>query len=125
MLPPHSQRGWMPECLRRLGSTVGSLLLGGAAVLGAMFAFRQGALPLIQSAFGLDADVVSAVRRVGLLATALLAYWAFVRLYERRVAEELSLRLLPIMLGAERRIVGCGSNRTAVRTWRLRAGGNA
>lgn len=99
VLPPHSPRGWMPECLRRLGMTVGSLLLGGVVVLGAMFAFRQGALPLIQSAFGLDADAVSAVRRVGLLATALLAYWAFVRLYERRVAAELSLRPLPIMFG--------------------------
>lgn len=97
--PPDSPRGWMLDCLHRLGTTVGSLLLGGAAVLGAMFAFRQGALPLIQSALGLDADAVSAVRRVGLLASALLAYWGFVRLYERCAAAELSPRLLPILLG--------------------------
>lgn len=97
--PPHSAGGWMLEGLRRLGRTAGSLLLGGVAVLGAMFAFRQGALPLIESALGLDADAVSAVRRVGLLCSALLAYWAFVRLYERRAAAELSPWPLPILLG--------------------------
>jgi membrane protease YdiL (CAAX protease family) len=97
--PPVSPGGWLREGLRRLGRTVGSLLLGGAAVLGAMFAFRQGALPLIESALGLDAAAVSAVRRVGLLCAALLAYWAFVRFYERRAAAELSPRPLPILLG--------------------------
>lgn len=97
--PPVSPRGWMLDCLRRLGTTVGSLLLGGACVLGAMFAFRQGALPMIQSVLGLDADAISAVRRVGLLASALLAYWGFVRLYERRAAAELRLRRLPILFG--------------------------
>ena len=41
--------------LRAVGRMLWALLLGGAAVLGAMFAFRQGLLPWIEAVFQPDA----------------------------------------------------------------------
>lgn len=87
------------ERLRIASRTLASLLLGGAAVLGAIFGFRQGLLPLIDAAFHPGPDVLSVVRRVGILLTATAGYWAFVHWHEKRDATELHLRPTPLMLG--------------------------
>jgi membrane protease YdiL (CAAX protease family) len=88
---------------RRMYATarmLGSLLLGGVAVLGSIFVFRQGLLPLIDMALHPRPEWLSAIRRAGILASALAGYWAFVHWHEKREATELRLRPVPLMLGA-------------------------
>ena len=85
--------------LRAFGRMLWALLLGGAAVLGAMFAFRQGLLPWIEAVFQPDAGALSGIRRAGIFLAAMLAYWAYVRGYEKRAATELRLRPVALLLG--------------------------
>jgi len=94
----HPGSGWRQR-LRAVARMLGSLLLGAIAVFGAMLAFRQGLLPLIDAAFHPTAQTLSAIRRVGIPLVALLAYWAYVRWHERREATELRLQPLPLVLG--------------------------
>jgi membrane protease YdiL (CAAX protease family) len=61
--------------------------------------FRQGLLPLIDAAFRPGDAWLSAIRRVGILLTAVTAYWLYVRWHETREATELRLRPLPLVLG--------------------------
>ncbi len=68
-------------------------------MLGAMELFRLLLLPELQSAFQLDADTTSALRRAGILLSVLLAYWAYVRLVERRRASELQFAPFGIVNG--------------------------
>lgn len=79
---------------------LGSLLLGAAAVLGAVLLFRQGLLPLIDAALQPGAERLSAIRRAGILLVAVAAYWTYVRWHERREATELRLQPLHLALGA-------------------------
>ena len=76
-----------------------SLLLGAAAILGAVLLFRQGLLPLIDAVFQPGAVWLSAYRRVGILLVAVAAYWAYVRWHEKREATELRLQPLRLALG--------------------------
>ena len=78
---------------------LGSLLLGGLAVLGSILVFRQGLLPLIDAAFQPGPELLSVLRRTGILLTAVAGYWAFVRWHEKREATELHLRPIPLLLG--------------------------
>jgi len=78
---------------------LGSLLLGGVAVLGSILIFRRGVLPLIEAAFNPGPELLSAFRRAGILLTAVTGYWAFVRWHEKREATELRLQPIPLMLG--------------------------
>jgi hypothetical protein len=68
-------------------------------VLGAVLIFRQGLLPLIDAGFRPGDAWLSAIRRVGILLTAVTAYWLYVRWHETREATELRLRPLPLVLG--------------------------
>jgi uncharacterized protein len=86
--------------VRVTGRMLGSLLLGGVAVLGSIIVFRQGMLPLIDSVFQLGPEWQSAIRRGGILLAAIAGYWAYVHWYEKREAIELQMRAVPIMLGA-------------------------
>ncbi len=86
--------------IRVAGRMLGSLLLGGVAILGSMLIFRKGLLPLIDAAFHPCAEWLSVVRRVGILLTAVGSYWAFVHWHEKREATELRLRPIHLMLGA-------------------------
>ena len=52
--------------MRVAGRTLGSLLLGGAAVLGSVLVFRQGLLPLIDAVFQPGPELLSAFRRAGI-----------------------------------------------------------
>jgi hypothetical protein len=85
--------------LRVAGRALGSLLLGAAAILGAVVLFRQGLLPLIDSVFQPGAEWLSAFRRAGILMTIVAAYWAFVRWHEKREATELRWQPLRLALG--------------------------
>ena len=86
--------------VRLVAGTLLSLLLGAAAIAGAVLLFRQGLLPLIDAAFQPTAQWLSAIRRVGILVAALSAYWAYVRWHEKRAAVELRVMPLRTVLGA-------------------------
>ena len=85
--------------------TLGSLLLGGAAVLGSVLAFRQGLLPLIDAGFHPGPELLSACRRAGILLSAIGGYWAYVHWHERRAATELRLPPVHLVLGGASGIV--------------------
>lgn len=76
------------------------MLLVLATIIGAMHLFRLLLLPQIQSAFHLSEADTSAVRRVGILLVVILAYWAVVRLIEKRAIVELRFAPRGIVLGA-------------------------
>jgi membrane protease YdiL (CAAX protease family) len=85
--------------MRVAGRMLGSLLLGGAAILGPILVFRQGLLPLIEAVFHPGPELLSGIRRAGILLTAVAGYWAFVHWHEKREATELRLRPIHLMLG--------------------------
>ena len=85
--------------MRVAGRMLGSLLLGGAAVLGSILIFRQGLLPLIEAVFHPGPEWLSVIRRAGILLTAVASYWAFVRWHEKREATELRVRPIHLLLG--------------------------
>jgi uncharacterized protein len=86
--------------LRVAGRMLGSLLLGGVAILGSILIFRQGLLPLIEALFHPGPEWLSVFRRAGILLTAVASYWAFVRWHEKREATELHLRPIHLLLGS-------------------------
>ena len=85
--------------MRVAGRMLGSLLLGGVAILGSILIFRQGLLPLIEAVFHPGPEWLSVLRRAGILLTAVAGYWAFVHWHEKREATELHLRPIHLMLG--------------------------
>lgn len=85
--------------MRVAGRLLGSLLLGGVAILGSILLFRQGLLPLIEAALHPGPELLSVFRRAGILLTAVAGYWAFVHWHEKREATELHLRPIHLMLG--------------------------
>jgi len=86
--------------LRAVGRTLGALLLGGLAVLGAVAFVRLGLVPLIDTLFQPGPAWLSIFRRVGIVVAALAAYAAYVRWFEKRAATELRLQPLRLLLGA-------------------------
>src|SRR3982751_2694166 len=64
--------------MRLAGRLLGSLLLGAAATLGSILIFRRGLLPLIETVFHPEPELLSVLRRTGILLTAVVGYWAFV-----------------------------------------------
>jgi uncharacterized protein len=85
--------------MRVAGRMLGSLLLGGAAILVPILVFRQGLLPLIEKVFHPGAEWLSVFRRTGILLSAVAGYWAFVHWHEKRKATELHLRPVHLILG--------------------------
>ena len=85
--------------LRTIARALGSLLLGGIAVVGTIFIFRQGLLPLLDMVFQPGPEWLSALRRAGILLAAIAGYFAYTRWYEKREASELRLRPVPVMIG--------------------------
>jgi hypothetical protein len=85
--------------MRVAGRMLGSLLLGGVAILGSILIFRQGLLPLIEAVFHPRPELLSVFRRAGILLTAVAGYWAFVHWHEKREATELHLRPIHLILG--------------------------
>jgi len=76
------------------------LVVALAAIVGAVQLVRLLLLPAIQSVFHPGDAMTSVLRRTGIFLFALLAYWAYVRLFEKRRASELRIAPLPIALGA-------------------------
>lgn len=96
--PPVASEGIARRRMRVTVRMLGSLLLGGVAILGSMLVFRQGFLPLVDAAFHPGPEWLSAFRRAGILLSALAGYWAYVHWHEKRKATELRLQPLPILL---------------------------
>ncbi|MDX2220659.1 MAG: CPBP family intramembrane glutamic endopeptidase [Burkholderiales bacterium] len=102
---PIANSSTAPEGLLRQQARItlrllGSLLLGGVAVVGSIALFRQGLLPLIDMVFQPGSESLSAIRRTGMVLAALGGYWAFVHWHEKREAIELKLRPVSLMLAA-------------------------
>jgi membrane protease YdiL (CAAX protease family) len=76
------------------------LCVAAACLIAAIATYRFLLHPLIESAFSLGEHASSIVRRANIFAVVVLSYWAFVRFYERRAAQELSLRWRWIVLAA-------------------------
>jgi len=85
--------------LRLVIAVTKKLLLAFAALFGAVLFVRMLLLPGLQAIFHPDDSVTSLVRRTGIIVSALLAYWAYVRIVEDRNASELRPATLAIMLG--------------------------
>jgi CAAX protease family protein len=76
------------------------LLVAAACLVAAVVLYRWALDPLIDSAFSLGPSNASIVRRLGIFLAAVGSYWAFVRLYERRTANELRIRWRWTLLAA-------------------------
>jgi len=76
------------------------LCVAAACLIVAVAAYRFLLHPWIESAFSLGEQASSIVRRVNIFLAVVLSYWAFVRFYERRKVQELSLRWRWIVLAA-------------------------
>jgi len=74
------------------------LCVAAACLVAAVAAYRFLLHPLIESVFSLGEQASSIVRRVNIFLVVVLSYWAFVRFYERRAVQELSLRWRWILL---------------------------
>lgn len=97
--PPVTAGGIAWQRLRIAARMLVSLLLGGLAILGAIALFRQGLLPLIDTLFQPGPEWLGAFRRAGILLAALAGYWAYVHWHEKRVASELRLQPVRMLLG--------------------------
>lgn len=86
--------------LRLARQVVLRLLVACAAIVAGVQAFRMLLLPAIVSLFQPGEALTSFLRRVGILGFALLAYWAYVRCYERRKVDELRPKARNIAVGA-------------------------
>jgi uncharacterized protein len=75
------------------------LLIAFIAILGSVHLFRLLLLPAIQTAFHPGDAVTSLLRRTGIFLFAVLAYWAYVRFFEKRKVDELRLAPFAIALG--------------------------
>ncbi len=106
--PSHPPEGVFRQHARITLRLLGSLLLGGVAVLGSIALFRQGLLPLIDMALQPGPEWLSVIRRIGIVLAALGGYWAFVHWHEKREAIELKLRPVPLLLGAVSGVVLVG-----------------
>ena len=85
--------------IRVTARMLGSLLLGGIAVLGSMLVYRKGLLPLVDVVFKPGPEWLGVIRRAGIFLSALAGYWAYVHWHEKRKATELRLQPVRILLG--------------------------
>ncbi|MBN7826140.1 CPBP family intramembrane glutamic endopeptidase [Bowmanella dokdonensis] len=100
--PQPKPSGTQPGAKRHLSilkAILVELLLGGAAVIGAIVVYRQGLLPILDAALQLDPELLSALRRMGIPLVAVLGYWAYVRWFEKRDVTELRLQPFNLLLG--------------------------
>ncbi len=88
MLAP---KGTAMTLFHRVRSTLMHLFVAFALLAGAVLLFRAVLLPALQALLGFDAFATSMLRRIGIVLSALLAYWAYVRWIERRAVSELRL----------------------------------
>lgn len=77
-----------------------SLLIAAAAILVTVQLFRLLLLPGLQTFFVLDEAATSLVRRAGIFLSVLIAYWGYVKFYEKRAVTELTMAPIGIAVGA-------------------------
>lgn len=76
------------------------LFLALATIFASVHFFRLLLLPGIQAFFSLDDSATSMLRRTGIFLVVLMAYWAYVRFYEKRAVTELRVAPIGIAAGA-------------------------
>lgn len=76
------------------------LLVATAAIVIAIALFRWALLPAVQWLFQFEEHTIAIIRRTGIFVSVVLAYWAYVRFYERRQANELRIAPVAIAIGA-------------------------
>lgn len=76
------------------------LLVATTALVITIALFRWSLLPAVQWLFQLDEHTIAIIRRTGIFVSVVLAYWAYVRFYERRQANELRIAPVAIAVGA-------------------------
>ncbi len=89
-----------PLTLRLVGQALLKLALALAAVTLSMLLFRSLLLPALAAVLHLGEPAIAVLRRSGILAFALLGYWLYVRLHEKRAVTELRIAPLGIVFGA-------------------------
>lgn len=87
---------WIGRSKRLLGS----LLVASVAIAGTVALYLWAVLPVIEWVVSADTATTGMLRRSGVLACVVLAYWAVTRWYEKRRADELRLSPLGIAAGA-------------------------
>lgn len=95
-----NRRGFTLNSIRLALKVLLRLLLAFGVLLGAMQIFRLFVLPALQFLFNPGDSVTSLLRRTGIFVFAVLAYWAYVRFFEKRRAEELHPAPLATAIGA-------------------------
>jgi membrane protease YdiL (CAAX protease family) len=85
--------------MHKVFRTLGSLLLGWVAIWGWVLVVSKGVVPLVDTLFHPEPDVLSVVRRTCIFLAVIAGYGAYVHWYEKRDATELRLRLGPVLLG--------------------------
>ncbi|MGO4221269.1 lysostaphin resistance A-like protein [Lysobacter sp. TAF61] len=85
---------------RAAGQALLKLALALAAVVGCMTLYRSVLLPAQVALFQPAEATTGVLRRAGILLSALLGYWAYVRFHEKRAASELRFAPAGIALGA-------------------------
>jgi uncharacterized protein len=75
------------------------LLFALVSIIAAVHIFRLLLLPGLQGIFQLDEASTSAFRRIGIFLCVLIAYWAYVRYYEKRPVKELRVTPVGIAVG--------------------------
>ena len=86
--------------MRAILQVVKKLMLAFAAVVACAAAFKLALLPAIVYLLGLDVAIVGTVRGPGIALSAVLGYFAYVKLYEKRAAPELSVKPIALLGGA-------------------------
>jgi hypothetical protein len=79
-------------------SAGGQILLALSAIAVPAAIIRLGAIPSLEGALALDADVVSILRRICMIIAFVAGYWTYVRMVEKRPAIELSFKPVTIAL---------------------------
>ena len=98
--PGHSAaRGNVRRSMLRVMGTLGALLLGWIAIWGPVLLVGKGLVPLVDTAFHPGPDMLSVIRRTCIIVFAITGYWAFVHWHEKRQANELTLRPIPLLAG--------------------------
>lgn len=97
------ENGAQPPRLRVARRALGSLLLGGAAILGPIVAVRLGLVPMLDAIFQPGPEWLSALRRGGIVLSALAGYLAYVRWHDNREATELWAAMNSCRSAASRR----------------------
>jgi hypothetical protein len=78
--------------LKRLGRLQVDITVPLLAIGACVASYRLGIMALLQNLFSLNEVLVTVFRRIGVVASMFLAYWASAKYYEKRRLTELSFK---------------------------------